>query len=318
LARFSTTALKLVLGAVRSVKVVEARPLVLCGRGDPLEELRRALLAAEGSEGSLVDRFAASRRLQAGDEEQLGRAAVVVYGGEVAETLDDPTRAELEVLGRVDPPRVVLLEALDLPSPAVSEAGLIDGISPLDIIPYKHGRFPQRTVLLTIANKAEDAAPALASRLPAFRPYVLEDLIENTARRTAAIALAVWVPGANFPAMAAVQLRMVLKIAACYGEEVSPDRGIEILAALGAGVGLRTVARELLDFVPVIGWAGQAAVSYAGTKALGRAAVEYFERGAPADVSNVRSLVEELQNRAQAAAEASRQPDAEGPAAASR
>jgi uncharacterized protein (DUF697 family) len=37
------------------------------------------------------------------------------------------------------------------------------------------------------------------------------------------------------------------------------------------------VARELLDFVPGPGWVLKGAVAYAGTRALGEAAIRYFE-----------------------------------------
>jgi hypothetical protein len=42
-ARFSTSTVKLVLSAVRTVQPVtgEARPLVFCGRGEPLDAIRR-------------------------------------------------------------------------------------------------------------------------------------------------------------------------------------------------------------------------------------------------------------------------------------
>jgi uncharacterized protein (DUF697 family) len=42
---------------------------------------------------------------------------------------------------------------------------------------------------------------------------------------------------------------------------------------VGAGLGLRTVARALLDVVPVGGWAVKSAIAYSGTRALGNAAV---------------------------------------------
>jgi hypothetical protein len=37
-------------------------------------------------------------------------------------------------------------------------------------------------------------------------------------------------------------------------------------------------------------------VAYTGTRAIGRAAVEYFERGAPADVTRLRALAEQLRS----------------------
>ena len=56
--------------------------------------------------------------------------------------------------------------------------------------------------------------------------------------------------------------------------------GVGVVASgfgVGAGFGFRAVARELLDFVPVAGWALKASIAYGGTKAIGEAAVRYFE-----------------------------------------
>src|SRR4029078_4581335 len=98
-----------------------------------------------------------------------------------------------------------------------------------------------------------------------------------------------WIPGAARSILAAVRLRMVLQIGACYGVELSPDRAVELVGVLGAGFGFRTVARGMLDFVPGAGWAIQGGVAYGGTRALGRAADEYFACGAPADLTKVRA-----------------------------
>jgi uncharacterized protein (DUF697 family) len=46
--------------------------------------------------------------------------------------------------------------------------------------------------------------------------------------------------------------------------------------------------------VPIAGWVVKGGVAYTGTRALGRAAVEYFERGAPASVAHLREKAEEL------------------------
>jgi uncharacterized protein (DUF697 family) len=54
-----------------------------------------------------------------------------------------------------------------------------------------------------------------------------------------------------------------------------------VLATVGAGFGFRAAAAELLDLVPVAGWAVKGAIAYAGTRALGEAAMRYFERRAP-------------------------------------
>ena len=51
------------------------------------------------------------------------------------------------------------------------------------------------------------------------------------------------------------------------------------LATIGAGLGLRAVARQLLGLIPVAGWAVQGAVAYAGTRALGEAAISGSKSG---------------------------------------
>ncbi len=81
------------------------------------------------------------------------------------------------------------------------------------------------------------------------------------------------------PAITANQGRMVLGIAAVYGEEISLERARELLGVLAAGFGLRALARQVVKLVPVGGWAASAAIGYAGTLAMGRATILYFERG---------------------------------------
>ena len=70
----------------------------------------------------------------------------------------------------------------------------------------------------------------------------------------------------------------MLRIALAHGAADRPRRALpELLGVVGAGFGFRAVARELLDLVPVAGWAVKGAVAYAGTKAVGEAAVRYFD-----------------------------------------
>jgi len=217
---------------------------------------------------------------------------VVVYGGEVVSGLDAQTRSDLEVIGRATAPKLAMLEALDLPSAAVTEAGRVRGVMPSDLMPYRRGRFPAARAMERLAEKAGPNGPYLASQLPALRPHVVDRLIEKAARTNAKTALIIFVPGADMPILTALQMRMVLGIGACYGEKVSTDRAVELLSVLGAGFGFRAVARELLDLVPVAGWAVKSAIAYSATKALGRAADEYFAHGAVADVSHLRALAE--------------------------
>ncbi len=124
----------------------------------------------------------------------------------------------------------------------------------------------------------EDYLVALAKGYEPFRRAVCEEIIRNNARQNAVIG-ALPIPGADMPVMTANQARMVLNIAAAYGEELSMDRAKELLGVLAAGFGLRALARQAVKLVPVGGWAAAAAIGYAGTLAMGRATILYFERG---------------------------------------
>ena len=96
------------------------------------------------------------------------------------------------------------------------------------------------------------------------------------AKRNAIVAGAVFIPGVDMPILTLNQARLVLRIALAHGQTIDNQRAVELLGVVGAGFGFRAVARELLDLVPVAGWALKAGVAYAGTKAVGEAAVRYF------------------------------------------
>src|ERR671910_422834 len=124
----------------------------------------------------------------------------------------------------------------------------------------------------------EDYLVALAKGYPPLRRAVCEEIVRNNARQNAVIG-ALPIPGADMPVMMANQARMVLNIAAAYGEELSVDRARELLGVLAAGFGLRALSRQVIKLVPVAGWAAAAAIGYAGTVAMGRSTMLYFERG---------------------------------------
>jgi uncharacterized protein (DUF697 family) len=271
---------------------IEQRPLMLCGQPEQISPLRDALMQG-AEEGTPAVRSHALRRLQPADRDDLKKAGAVVYGGAVATSLDDGTRGDLEVVGRVYRPKLALLESLELPSPAVTAASRVRGISPDDVLAYERGSYPHARAMRALAGRVDGSAPWLAAQLPALRPYVVDDVIEAAARRNARLALLIFIPGADMPVLTAVQMKMVLQLAACHGQHVGKDRAVELLSVLGVGFGFRQIARSMLDFVPVAGWVIQAGVAYVGTKAMGKAAVEYFERGAVADVDHLRELAED-------------------------
>jgi uncharacterized protein (DUF697 family) len=151
--------------------------------------------------------------------------------------------------------------------------------------------FPIEEIVGRLARVLGESATPLAARLPVLRHAVCEELIRRISRQNGLVGVAVFVPGADLPVLTLNQVRLVLRIADAYGFEIDRDRLPEVLGVLGSGLGFRAIARRAIGAVPVVGWAVKGAVAYAGTRALGEAAVRYFERRAPVTrVAGARTL----------------------------
>lgn len=120
---------------------------------------------------------------------------------------------------------------------------------------------------------------ALAHNFAFMRRAVAEDAVKTTAWQNALVGAVTPIAGADMPIMTANQAKMLLQIAAAYGEPLGVERIKELLAIVGGGYLMRAVARQALTVVPVLGWAIKGGVGYTGTLAMGKAAVQYFEDG---------------------------------------
>ncbi|MFQ6100747.1 MAG: GTP-binding protein [Anaerolineae bacterium] len=121
-------------------------------------------------------------------------------------------------------------------------------------------------------------AVALGRALPHYRRQISRRLIRGAALLNAIIA-AEPIPGVDIPLLLALQVRMVLRIAAIYGESLSVRHARELLTTMAGGVALRYLAAELGKLIPGPGWLIGAVVTGLGTWTMGRVAVVYFEGG---------------------------------------
>jgi uncharacterized protein (DUF697 family) len=224
----------------------DRRPIAVAGARELVPLLARELRA--GGDASAVV------------EQTTERAAVVVWVGE-------PDEDALRKAARAGIPVVALTEAHSVPYALAT-----------DLVRAEPGHgFPVDAIVRAVARRLGEDGTALAARLPVLRGAVCDELIRSFSKRNAVVSAAVFVPGVDMPVLTLNQVRLVLRIALAYGQEIDRQRAVELLGVVGAGFGFRTVARELLDFVPVAGWALKGAIAYAGTRAVGEAAVRYFD-----------------------------------------
>jgi uncharacterized protein (DUF697 family) len=190
-----------------------------------------------------------------------------------------------------------------IPALAVGVAESVADISEYAAHPYAD------TVAAPEADRAVDIEVAswLVERLPAkrlalahnfafMRRAVADEAVKATALQNALIGAVVIIPGADMPLMTANQGKMILQVAAAYGQNLGADRIKELGAVVGGGFALRAIARQLLVFVPGFGWAIKGAIGYGGTIAMGRAAISYFEEGF--DLSEIAHRLVEVRDAA--------------------
>lgn len=112
---------------------------------------------------------------------------------------------------------------------------------------------------------------ALAANFAHCRQAVVDGLISGAAVANAVVGGISLIPGSDFPIMCASQLDLAMKIAAAYGEGMSPTRAAELAGVVGSGLALRSAARTLAGMIPGIGLIIKAGIAYGGTMAMGKA-----------------------------------------------
>lgn len=120
---------------------------------------------------------------------------------------------------------------------------------------------------------------AMAISFPFVRKPFSNDIVNVTAVQNAGVGVVFIIPGADMPVMTLNQCKMILQIAAAYGQDMTLERAKEVAAIVAGGFACRGAARQVLSFVPIAGWAVKGTIGYTGTLAMGRAAIEYFENG---------------------------------------
>lgn len=143
---------------------------------------------------------------------------------------------------------------------------------------------------------------AFALAFPCVRRPLSLDSVNATSLQNAGIGAVLFIPGADMPVMTLNQAKMLLQIAAAYGKPMTGERVKELACVVGGAFACRAVARQAAGLVPALGWAVKAGVGYAGTLAMGKAAIEYFEAGG--DAAGLASVVGKACNEAAAAAQA--------------
>lgn len=160
----------------------------------------------------------------------------------------------------------------------------------------------RQTLVPAIVEALPDFSLALGRTFIGFRDEVAKQEIQRVARVNAEVAVVSAIPQASIilgPASIVAdtliltknQAILLLRLAAVYGLPLDRARLTELAPVVGAAFGWRTLARELVGFLPAgLGVVPKAAIAYAGTLAVGRAATWYYETGRAMPEAQLRLL----------------------------
>jgi uncharacterized protein (DUF697 family) len=101
---------------------------------------------------------------------------------------------------------------------------------------------------------------------------------------------AVPIPIADIFILTPIQIGMIAAIGYFHGVEMTKERSVEFMGVVGAGVGLREAARQLVKLIPGYGSAVSASIAFAGTVALGEAANLWFKNKMKVDPEELQLL----------------------------
>jgi len=135
---------------------------------------------------------------------------------------------------------------------------------------------------------------AVGRNLPVLREIVAAKLTRDAANNALKVALAsaaidhiplvgivlgAFASAGDMVAITGIQVMLMLHIEAAYGRDPDVQRTWQLLPVIGGGFGWRTLARELVGFVPVAGIAIKGAIAYAGTIVVGEGVTFFQEHG---------------------------------------
>ena len=233
-------------------------------------------------------------------EENARNAAVILVLVDVTKGLRKEDRALFATLKKLNRPLIVALNKIDTlnrdPEAIADELATELGVS--DVIPIsgKTGANVAEDLIPALIEASPEAALAIGRQLPEFRRVAAERLVRNAALISLAAGLEP-IPLVDIPIILGNQVRMVLRLAAIYGEPLSAQYIRELVSAVAGGLAMRFVAEEASKAVPFGGDLVSGAIAAGGTWAMGRVAIEYFESGKKLDRQQIRVLFNQLYTR---------------------
>ncbi len=219
-------------------------------------------------------------------ESGMEQASVIVFLIDATKGFQATDRELYAVIRRLNKPTIVAVNKIDELkgegagdrfATEVAIALEVPGVIPISA---KTGQNIAEELIPVIIDASPDAALAIGRELPAYRRAAAQRIIRNAALVSLAAGLEP-IPFIDIPILLGTQIRLVLRLAALYGEQMDSEdarkHARELIATVLGGLGMRYLAQQAAKVVPFGGDFVAGAIAGAATWSIGEVALEYYE-----------------------------------------
>ncbi len=236
----------------------------------------------------------------------LDQASVIVFLIDGSKGIQAKDRVLYETIAAQKKPTVVAVNKVDTlrggegADQIATETAVALGAVGVIPISATKGTNIVEELIPALIEASPEAALVIGRELPAFRRDAAQRIIRNSTLLSLAAGLEP-IPLVDIPILLGTQIRLVLRLAALYGEPMnSADtarHARELLVTMAGGLGLRLLAEQAAKAVPFGGDLVAGLIAGAATWSIGEVALEYYEGGKKLTPGNVRQRSNDLYHR---------------------
>jgi small GTP-binding protein len=221
-------------------------------------------------------------------ESGMDQASVIVFLIDASKGFQTQDRELYNTIKALKKPTIIAVNKVDAlhggegGDQFATEVAVQLGVPGVIPISAKTGKNLAEELIPAIIDASPEAALAIGRELPAYRHSAAQRIIRNATLVSLAAGLEP-IPFVDIPILIGTQVRLVLRLAALYGEPLDSGDAMkharELIVTLISGLGLRFLAEQAAKAVPFGGDFVAGAIAGAATWSIGEVALEYYEGG---------------------------------------
>jgi len=174
-----------------------------------------------------------------------------------------------------------------------TEVAVMLGVAGVIPISAHTGENIAEELIPEMIKASPEAALVIGHELPAFRREAAQKIIRTATLLSLAVGIQP-IPLIDIPILLGTQIRLVLRLAALYGEPLDSADALkharELTATMVGGLGLRLLAEQAAKAVPLGGDVVAGVIAGGATWSIGQVALEYYEGEKQVSLRRLRQL----------------------------